>query len=156
MAYETPGAARRIRVGLIGCGEAAQILHLPTLSQLADRFAVTALCDVSPTVLAHVGDVWGVEHRFEDHRRLLEHPEVDAVVVANPDPWHAQVALDALAAGKDVLIEKPMCMTLRECDEIIAEVERTYGIKVPEDELTKITHLQSVVDLVSEKLAKKG
>jgi acyl carrier protein len=40
--------------------------------------------------------------------------------------------------------------------EIIAEVERTYGIKVPEDELTKITHLQSVVDLVSEKLAAKG
>jgi acyl carrier protein len=51
---------------------------------------------------------------------------------------------------KDLGIDSMMAI------EIIAEVERTYGIKVPEDELTKITHLQSVVDLVSEKLAKKG
>lgn len=51
---------------------------------------------------------------------------------------------------KDLGIDSMMAI------EIIAEVERSYGIKVPEDELTKITHLQSVVDLVSEKLAKKG
>jgi acyl carrier protein len=51
---------------------------------------------------------------------------------------------------KDLGIDSMMAI------EIIAEVERTYAIKVPEDELTKITHLQSVVDLVTEKLAAKG
>lgn len=51
---------------------------------------------------------------------------------------------------KDLGIDSMMAI------EIIAEIERSYGIKVPEDELTKITHLQSVVDLVAEKLAQKG
>jgi len=54
------------------------------------------------------------------------------------------------APFKDLGIDSMMAI------EIIAEIERTYAIKVPEDELTKITHLQSVVDLVSEKLAQKG
>jgi predicted dehydrogenase len=65
---------RRIRVGVIGCGEAAQLLHLPALVQLSDRFQVTALCDVSPTVLNGVGDVWGVDRRLADHRALAELP----------------------------------------------------------------------------------
>jgi predicted dehydrogenase len=117
---------KRIRVGVIGCGEAAQILHLPTLSQLSDRFEVTALCDVSPTVLDGVGDLWGIERRVSDHRELLD--DVDAVVVANPDPHHADATLAAIAAGKDVLCEKPMCLGPRECDEIVAAAEREGAI----------------------------
>jgi predicted dehydrogenase len=117
---------KRIRVGVIGCGEAAQILHLPTLSQLSDRFEVTALCDVSPTVLDGVGDLWGIERRVSDHRELLD--DVDAVVVANPDPHHADATLAAIAAGKDVLCEKPMCLGPRECDEIVAAAERQGAI----------------------------
>jgi predicted dehydrogenase len=57
----TPG--RRLRIGVIGCGEVSQIIHLPTLAQLADRFEVTALCDVSPMVVRDVGDAWGVAGR---------------------------------------------------------------------------------------------
>jgi predicted dehydrogenase len=112
----------RIRVGVIGCGEAAQILHLPTLMQLSDRFEVTALCDVSATVLDGVGDLWGIGRRVSDYRELLD--DVDAVVIANPDPYHAEVTLAAVAAGKDVLCEKPLCLGPRECDEIAAAAER--------------------------------
>jgi predicted dehydrogenase len=112
----------RIRVGVIGCGEAAQVLHLPTLTQLSDRFQVTALCDVSATVLDGVGDRWGIPRRVADYRELLD--DVDAVVVANPDPYHADATLAAIAAGKDVLCEKPMCLGPRECDEIAAAAER--------------------------------
>jgi predicted dehydrogenase len=112
----------RIRVGVIGCGEAAQILHLPTLAQLSDRFEVTALCDVSATVLNGVGDLWGISRRVSDYRDLLD--DVDAVVIANPDPYHAEATLAAIAAGKDVLCEKPMCLGPRECDEIVAAAER--------------------------------
>jgi predicted dehydrogenase len=112
----------RIRVGVIGCGEAAQILHLPTLAQLSDRFEVTALCDVSATVLDGVGDLWGIDRRVSDYRELLD--DVDALVVANPDPYHAEATLAAIAAGKDVLCEKPMCLGARECDEIVAAAER--------------------------------
>src|SRR3954451_5788300 len=111
---------RRVRVGVIGCGEVTQIIHLPTLSALADRFDVTALCDVDVTVLSRVADLWGVERRFQDAQALVESRDVDAVLIANPDEYHAETALAAIAAGKDVLVEKPMCLGVRECDEIVA------------------------------------
>jgi predicted dehydrogenase len=118
----------RIRVGVIGCGEAAQLLHIPALSQLSDRFEVTALCDVSATVLGGVGDLWGIDRRVSDYHELVELAEVDAVVIANPDPYHADAALAAIAAGKDVLVEKPMCLSPRECDEVVAAAERAGAI----------------------------
>jgi predicted dehydrogenase len=119
---------KRLRIGVIGCGEAAQILHLPTLAQLADRFEVTALCDISRTVLDGVGDLWGVATRVTDYHELAALPDVDAVVICNPDPYHADATLAAIANGKDVLVEKPMCLGPRECDEIVAAAERAGAI----------------------------
>jgi predicted dehydrogenase len=118
----------RIRVGVIGCGEVTQIIHLPTLAQLADRFEVTALCDVSRTVVDGVADAWGVERRFEDPHALVAQPDVDVVLVANPDPFHAEATLAAIAAGQDVLVEKPMCLGLGECDDIVAAAETAGAI----------------------------
>jgi predicted dehydrogenase len=120
--------SRRIRVGVIGCGEVAQIIHLPTLSQLADRFEVTALCDISAAVLDGVGDQWGVHTRLTDYHELAARDDVDAVAICNPDPYHADAALAAIAHGKDVLVEKPMCLGPRECDEIVAAAERAGAI----------------------------
>lgn len=113
------------RVGIVGCGEATQILHLPSLYQLADQFTVTALCDVSRRVLDGVGDHWRVAKRFLDYRELVEQDDVDVVLVANPNAYHAQVTLAAVEAGKHVLVEKPMCITLRENDAIIAARQKT-------------------------------
>jgi predicted dehydrogenase len=118
----------RIRVGVVGCGEVSQIIHLPTLAQLGDRFEVTALCDVSRVVLDGVGDAWGVAKRFTDFTSLVEQPDVDVVLVANPDPYHADATLAAIAAGKDVLVEKPMCLGMRECDAIVAAAEAADAI----------------------------
>jgi predicted dehydrogenase len=119
---------RRIRVGVIGCGEVTQIIHLPTLVQLSDHFELTALCDISDTVLQGVGARWGVDRRVHDYRELAALPEIDAVLIANPDPYHADATLAAIAAGKDVLVEKPMCLGPRECDEIVAAAERAGAI----------------------------
>lgn len=115
---------KQLRVGIIGCGEVTQIAHLPSLRQLAGQFAVTALCDVSEHVVQTVGEQWQVARRFRDERELLALDDLDAVLVANPDAYHAESALAAIAAGKHVLIEKPMCMTLREADALRAAQER--------------------------------
>jgi predicted dehydrogenase len=120
LAPDAATTKRRIRVGFVGCGEVAQIMHWPSLYQLADRYEVTALCDVSPLVLAHLGKQWNVENLTTDHKELVTHGEVDAVLVASPNAFHAEVTLDAIAAGKHVLVEKPMCITRREAEEIIA------------------------------------
>ncbi|MBV8142080.1 MAG: Gfo/Idh/MocA family oxidoreductase [Verrucomicrobia bacterium] len=110
----------RIRVGFVGCGEVAQIMHWPSLFQLPDRFEVTALCDVSPLVVEQLGKAWNVATLTTDHRELVTSDDVDAVLVANPNAFHAEVTLDAVAAGKHVLVEKPMCITRREAKQIIA------------------------------------
>jgi predicted dehydrogenase len=95
-------------------------MHWPTLYQLADRYEVTALCDVSRVVLEALGKHWTIENLTTDHRELVTRSDVDAVLVANPNAFHAEVTLDAIAAGKHALVEKPMCITRREADQIIA------------------------------------
>ena len=113
----------RVRVGIVGCGEATQIMHVPSLTFLGDRFAVTAVSDVSATVVDAVGEQWRIDARSTDHRELVTRKDVDAVLVASPDAFHAPVTLAALEAGKHVLVEKPMCLTLREADEIRSAAE---------------------------------
>lgn len=115
---------QRLRIGIVGCGEVTQIIHLAALAQLADRFVVTALCDASEHVLHAIGEQWHVPNRFRHYQDLLAQDDVDAVLVANPDVYHHEVTLAAMMAGKHVLVEKPMCLTLGEADAIIAAQER--------------------------------
>jgi predicted dehydrogenase len=112
----------RVRVGVIGLGEVAQIIHLPILEQLRDRFVVAAICDISPSLLAFIGDRYGIpsEARYLRANDLVTHHDLDAVLVLNSDEYHAECAIAALEAGLDVLVEKPMCLTEREAAAIIA------------------------------------
>jgi predicted dehydrogenase len=118
-------AAKPIGLGIIGCGGVTQIIHLPALAQLPDRFRVAALCDVSRATVDGVGERWNVPVRCLDHRELLARRDVDAVLIANPHAHHAEVAIAAMEAGKHVLIEKPMCLTLADADRLIAVAART-------------------------------
>jgi predicted dehydrogenase len=115
----------RLRVGIVGCGEVAQIIHLPSLYRLVDRFQVTALCDVSQQVLDGVGDRWSVTKRFLRYQDLLDQPDVDVVLVASPHAYHTPVTLAGLDAGKHVLVEKPMSLSLAEADAVIAAQQQS-------------------------------
>ncbi|MFN2629636.1 MAG: Gfo/Idh/MocA family protein [Gaiellaceae bacterium] len=116
-----------LRVGIVGCGEATQIMHLPSLRFLADLFVVTAVRDISPTFAETVGHDWNIPVRVDDPDLLVSRVDVDTVLVATPDAFHAEVALSAIEAGKHVLVEKPLCMTLRELD-AIDESQRRTGV----------------------------
>ncbi|MBL8837634.1 MAG: Gfo/Idh/MocA family oxidoreductase [Alphaproteobacteria bacterium] len=113
-----------ISVGILGCGSVTQLLHLPALAQIPDRFRVAALCDISPRVLEGVGARWNVAQRFVDPAALIAARQVEAVLVATPHVHHADLARAAMAAGKHVLIEKPHCLTLGEADDLIATEAR--------------------------------
>jgi predicted dehydrogenase len=110
----------RIRVGVIGAGSIAQIMHLPYLRELDDRFAISALCDVSPSTLQVVGERYGVPEgaRFTDYRDLCASDLVDAVLVCTSGS-HVPAAIAALEAGKHVLVEKPLCYRLDEADAFV-------------------------------------
>jgi predicted dehydrogenase len=90
---------------------------------------VTTLCDVSRHVVEELGTRWNIQKRFIDERELLEQDDVDAVVIASPNHYHASTTLNAIEAGKHVLVEKPTCITLREADAVI-EAAAGSGVTV--------------------------
>jgi predicted dehydrogenase len=112
---------QRIGIGVIGCGEIAQIMHLPFLSELRDLFEVRAVCDISPNLVERVGDIFQVPYRYTDYAGLLARDDVDAVAVLTPD--HAPAAIAAARAGKHILVEKPMCFSIEEGRAMIAAAE---------------------------------
>ncbi|NLS01721.1 Gfo/Idh/MocA family oxidoreductase [Rhizobium sp. P38BS-XIX] len=114
-----------LKVGIVGCGEVTQIIHLPALRQLSEQFQITALCDVSPTVLDGVSAVVPLAAKYGDYRQLVADANVDVVLVANPHAYHTSVALAALEAGKHVFVEKPMSITFSEADALQEAEART-------------------------------
>ena len=112
----------RLRAGVIGVGAIAQIMHLPYLRELDDRFQIAALCDVDPVVLAEVGRQYGVDRLFASTDELLDEPLDVVLILSSGD--HAPVTIAALERGLHVLVEKPLAYTLRETDEVVAAAER--------------------------------
>jgi predicted dehydrogenase len=112
-----------LRVGIIGCGAIAQMMHLPFLRELDDRFRIAALSDIDPVALTEVGRRYGVDRLFSDASALLDEP-LDAVFILSSGD-HAPLAIAALERGLHVLSEKPLAYTLRETDEVIAAAKRS-------------------------------
>jgi predicted dehydrogenase len=121
----------RLGAGIIGLGEVAQVIHLPILEELSDRYRIAAICDVSPTLLQSIGDRYGVPKRarHNDYGDLVARDDVDAVFVLNSDEYHADCVIAACAAGKHVLVEKPMCLTSAEAEAIIRARDEA-GVRV--------------------------
>src|SRR5829696_1607787 len=115
-------AMERLRAGVIGVGAIAQIMHLPYLRELDDRFQIAALCDVDPIVLAEVGRQYGVDRLFSSADELLTEPLDVVLILSSGD--HGPVTIAALERGLHVLVEKPLAYTLRETDDVIAAAER--------------------------------
>ena len=109
-----------IRLGIIGLGQAAQILHLPNLEKLTDDFQLTAVADISAELVSYIGDKYDVPNRFSDGAELIRCPDVDAVMILCGGD-HAEYAIAALEAGKHVFIEKLMAVK-RQYPELVAMV----------------------------------
>jgi len=114
-----------LNVGVIGLGEVAQVIHLPVLQSLPERFSVRAGCDISPTLAKQVGERFGIPQVYLDATEMLEAGGLDAVLVLNSDEYHADCVVSALEHGLHVLVEKPMCLSPREAERIIETRDRT-------------------------------
>jgi predicted dehydrogenase len=120
-------ALPRLSVGVIGCGIVAQVMHLPYLRELADRFEVRALCDVSPTALAAAGETFPRARHHTSWQDLLAEP-LDVVLVLTPGS-HAPIAIAAAEAGRHVFVEKPMCFSVDEGREMLHAADRA-GVRL--------------------------
>lgn len=113
--------ALRKRVGVIGCGLIAQVMHLPYLAELSDRFEIGGLCDVSAEVVQACARRYDVARTFARFEDLLEEP-LDAVMVLIPGD-HAPMAIAAAQRGIHVFVEKPMAISSARCTEMITAAE---------------------------------
>jgi predicted dehydrogenase len=111
------GANERVRLGLIGCGSRG----VGDMNNFIKTGGVdmTALCDVYGTYMDRAKKTAPDAKTFDDHRKLLDGKDVDAVLIAVPDHWHYPIAMDALNAGKDVYVEKPLTLRNEEGPELV-------------------------------------
>ncbi len=106
------GANDKMRLGLIGCGGRGR--RVMTTFQQNAAIQVSAVCDVYSERIDQARQAAPEARSFTDHRKLLEAKDVDAVLIATPDHWHALTAIDALQSAKDVYVEKPLTLKIEE------------------------------------------
>ncbi len=109
--------SKKLSIGIIGLGGIAQIIHLPILTKM-ENVSVTSVCEINKNRLERVANKFGIENKFTDYKQLIDQKELDAVVIATPTNTHKQIAIDAIEAGKSLLIEKPVTATLEEAREL--------------------------------------
>src|SRR5512137_2427585 len=111
--FRALGANEKVRLGFIGLGNRGDQVLDAFLAQ--PDAEVAAICDLQQSYLDFAAKKTGGSPRqFTDYRRLLEMKELDAVVIATPDHWHALQTIQACEAGKDVYVEKPLSLRVAE------------------------------------------
>src|SRR5262249_19003650 len=125
----TIGANDRINIGHVGLGSQGYGAHVRLMKQKAEENNTqqVAVCDLYRRRLRKAGTEIGISESawYDDYRKLLDNKDVDAVVVATSDNWHAPIAIDAMNAGKHVYCEKPMCKGVTEAFAIFDTVKKT-------------------------------
>ncbi len=111
------GANNRINLGLIGAGDRGN--HVMGLFQNRADVHVAAVCDAWGERVESTRQKTPGAAGFSDHRKLLDTSPLDAVLIATPDHWHSRIAIDALNAGKDVYVEKPLTRTIEEGPQVV-------------------------------------
>src|SRR5882762_6700204 len=137
---QTASPNNRIRIATIGVGgqgmsdtnAALRRTGPPDLANpnpLAPGVEVVAVADLYDGRLKRAQEIWGKQlFTTRDYHEILARPDVDAVIVATPDHWHRQIAVDAMKAGKDVYVEKPMVQELDEGALVIDAARQTGRI----------------------------
>jgi len=126
----TASIGKPVRFGLIGAGAIARNSHARPFIEQRDRLQLVAVCDgVETNARAMADAVGGDVAVHSDYRELLARPDIDAVIVATPHFNHAELGRASVAAGKPVLIEKPVVCTLDEFRELYA-LSEAAGVAV--------------------------
>lgn len=118
-------AHRRIRLGIIGTGIAARDLHWPPLHRQSDHFEIVAVCNHTRPKAEAFAQLTGQNPRItDDYHDLLSSPDIEAVDIVLPIALNAPVAIDALRAGKHVMVEKPIAGDVASGEAVVAEAHR--------------------------------
>ncbi len=127
--------SKRFAVGIIGCGRIANGMDAPGLFDSRDIATCVAISDVDRSRMdgfyRKVHSTWNCRDLartrcYQDYRKLLADPSIDAVMISTPDFWHARMAVEACLRGKDVYVQKPMAMSVEQGRAVVDAVKK-YG-----------------------------
>ncbi len=123
------GANDRINIGVIGCGGRGTYVarEFATAAKNDNSCQIVVVCDTYQKRVTKNKETHKCDGTL-DYREVIARKDVDAVIVATPDHWHANIALAAMKAGKDVYCEKPMCHTVDEAHQLSTTVKETQRI----------------------------
>src|SRR5947209_11254298 len=125
-AYAAP-PADQVVLGVIGAGGRGTLVM--TTFQKDAALRVGAICDVYEPNLERAATAAGTKPKlYRNYKDLLADRDIQAVLIATPEHWHAQMVLDALAAGKDVYVEKPLCHTPEEGARLVEAEKRSKSV----------------------------
>lgn len=139
--------AKKVNVGLIG-SQFISSIHADSV-QRCQEAKLFAVASPTPGNAAKLAARFAAPHAFTDYRQMLELPELDLVVLGVPNDLHCAITLDCLAAGKHVVVEKPLCLTLAEADQMVAAAKRAKRKLMYAEELCfapKYVRLKQLLD----------
>jgi predicted dehydrogenase len=106
--------SRCLRIGVLGCGPVAQAAHFDAIRK-ARNAELYAICDVADDLRERMAAIHEPRVAYRDYGAMLADPRVEAVIIAVADQFHVEAALEAVAAGKHVLVEKPLGTSVESC-----------------------------------------
>ena len=118
----TSSESRQLKIGILGCGPIAQIAHFDACKK-ARNIELYAICDVSDELCNRMSIIWEPSQVYSDYDQMLSDANVDAVIVAVADQYHASLSVKALDAGKHVFVEKPLSINVEESEALRARVD---------------------------------
>ncbi|MEO8399786.1 MAG: Gfo/Idh/MocA family oxidoreductase [Ignavibacteriaceae bacterium] len=114
----------KVKIGVIGLGGIAQLVHLPNISKISNTI-ITAVAEIKKSRLNTIADKFNIPERYTDYNELLAKSEVDAVIIATPTSTHKDIAIACLKSKKDILVEKPLARTYAEAKQIVDAAKKS-------------------------------
>jgi predicted dehydrogenase len=112
-----------MKTGIVGCGQVAP-MHIRAIRQ-SGKAEIIGLCDMDESLARALAGRFGIPNTYADLGALLREQQPDVVHITTPPDTHAKLTIQALEAGSHVLVEKPMCLSVSEADDMIAAAERS-------------------------------
>jgi len=119
----------KLKVAVVGCGSVAQKRHIPSFLRLRRQASLCALCDLNQALATGVAKRFGVPHVYSNLSDMLSKEDLDMVDICTPPLVHTSVAIESMENNCNVLMEKPMALSVSDCNKMICAAKK-YGTKL--------------------------